>query len=61
MNPLNSVGGAITTGVILALILSGTTLNVMSLMGVVMLAGVAIVPAGYYIAYERHNNQRLAG
>jgi multidrug efflux pump subunit AcrB len=42
------------TGVILILWLSGTTLNVMSLMGVVMLAGVAVSNSILIVEFTRH-------
>ncbi len=42
------------TGVILTLYLSGTTLNVMSLMGVVMLVGIAVSNSILIVEFTRH-------
>ncbi len=42
------------SGVLLALVLSGTTLNVMSLMGVVMLAGVAMSNSILIVEFAHH-------
>jgi multidrug efflux pump subunit AcrB len=42
------------TGVILALLLWGTTLNVMSLMGVVMLAGIALSNSILIVEFAHH-------
>ncbi len=42
------------TGVILALLLTGTTLNVMSLMGVVMLAGIAMSNSILIVEFAHH-------
>ena len=42
------------TGVIVALLLWGTTLNVMSLMGVVMLAGIALSNSILIVEFARH-------
>ncbi|HEX9024540.1 MAG TPA: efflux RND transporter permease subunit, partial [Geobacteraceae bacterium] len=41
-------------GVILTLILTGTTLNVMSLMGVVMLVGIAVSNSILIVEFTRH-------
>jgi multidrug efflux pump subunit AcrB len=41
-------------GVILALVLTGTTLNVMSLMGVVMLAGIAMSNSILIVEFAHH-------
>lgn len=42
------------TGVILTLLLTGTTLNVMSLMGVVMLVGIAVSNSILIVEFTRH-------
>jgi multidrug efflux pump subunit AcrB len=42
------------TGVMLTLVLSGTTLNVMSLMGVVMLVGIAVSNSILIVEFTRH-------
>jgi multidrug efflux pump subunit AcrB len=42
------------TGVLLALVLTGTTLNVMSLMGVVMLAGIAMSDSILIVEFAHH-------
>jgi multidrug efflux pump subunit AcrB len=42
------------TGVILTLLLSGTTLNVMSLMGIVMLVGIAVSNSILIVEFTRH-------
>ena len=42
------------SGVLLALVLSGTTLNVMSLMGVVMLAGIAMSNSILIVEFAHH-------
>jgi hydrophobic/amphiphilic exporter-1 (mainly G- bacteria), HAE1 family len=42
------------TGVLLTLWLSGTTLNVMSLMGVVMLVGIAVSNSILIVEFTRH-------
>ncbi len=42
------------TGVMLTLLLTGTTLNVMSLMGVVMLVGIAVSNSILIVEFTRH-------
>jgi multidrug efflux pump subunit AcrB len=42
------------TGVLLALVLTGTTMNVMSLMGVVMLAGIAMSDSILIVEFAHH-------
>src|SRR5581483_10672789 len=42
------------TGVLLVLVLTGTTLNVMSLMGVVMLVGIAVSNSILIVEFTRH-------
>ena len=42
------------TGVLLTLVLTGTTLNVMSLMGVVMLVGIAVSNSILIVEFTRH-------
>jgi len=42
------------TGVVLALVLTGTTLNIMSLMGVVMLAGIAMSNSILIVEFAHH-------
>jgi len=49
------------TGVILTLLLSDTTLNVMSLMGVVMLVGIAVSNSILIVEFTRHLRQEGAG
>ena len=46
------------TGVILTLLLTGTTLNVMSLMGVVMLAGIALSNSILIVEFAHHLLER---
>ncbi len=49
------------TGVIVALLLWGTTLNVMSLMGVVMLAGIALSNSILIVEFAHHLRSQGAG
>ena len=42
------------TGVLLVLVLTGTTMNVMSLMGVVMLAGIAMSNSILIVEFAHH-------
>ena len=49
------------TGVILTLWLTGTTLNVMSLMGVVMLVGIAVSNSILIVEFTRHLRERGHG
>ena len=49
------------TGVILTLWLTGTTLNVMSLMGVVMLVGIAVSNSILIVEFTRHLRERRHG
>ena len=46
------------TGVLIALLLWGTTLNVMSLMGVVMLAGIALSNSILIVEFAHHLLQK---
>jgi multidrug efflux pump subunit AcrB len=45
------------SGVLLVLVLTGTTLNVMSLMGVVMLAGIAMSNSILIVEFAHHLKQ----
>ena len=49
------------TGVLLTLWLTGTTLNVMSLMGVVMLVGIAVSNSILIVEFTRHLRERGHG
>ena len=49
------------TGVMLVLLLTGTTLNVMSLMGVVMLVGIAVSNSILIVEFTRHLREEGMG
>jgi multidrug efflux pump subunit AcrB len=48
-------------GVIVTLLLTGTTLNVMSLMGVVMLVGIAVSNSILIVEFTRHQREEGVG